>query len=382
MKNIIKYLIYYPLTSFSFWQSVFNVLKYKIMYENKKYLVFFDQDSDRNSFSKLIIQEICKREKVILFVGEKIHPAFSIKNNNLIVIFLDEKFTILFLLLKIPLMITFDTGFTKKAKPKNMHLIHLPHSIVSLTHIYSKGSFDAYDSIFAVGDHHIKELEYLKEMRAWKNKTFLKIRYPKIEGLIKLNHQKKLDRENITILFAPSWGEHNILKLNGIDIINSVLELGYNIIARPHPNSFRFDIDTIKEIKLIERSNSNCKLEDPNLSSMNSYLKSDLMISDWSGAAYEYAFGLLKPVLFIDAPMKVKNNSEIEKKNLPMEFVCREKVGVVASMEDFTTNLDGLISKNDWKYKINLARKKYLYNPNNSITIAINEILKIKKEIE
>ena len=120
MKNIIKYLIYYPLTSFSFWQSVYNIIKYKIMYENKKYLVFFDQDSDRNSFSKLIIQEISKREKVILFAGDKTHPAFSIKNNNLVVLFLDERFTVLFLLLKIPLMITFDTGFSKKVKPKNI----------------------------------------------------------------------------------------------------------------------------------------------------------------------------------------------------------------------------------------------------------------------
>ena len=79
IKNILKYFIYYPSASLSYWQSVFNIIKYKIKYENKKYLVFFDQDSDRNSFSSLMISKLIKKDTVILFVGEKSHPAFDLK---------------------------------------------------------------------------------------------------------------------------------------------------------------------------------------------------------------------------------------------------------------------------------------------------------------
>ena len=31
------------------------------------------------------------------------------------------------------------------------------------------------------------------------------------------------------------------------------------------------------------------------------------MVSDWSGAALEYSFGLKKPVIFLDLPKKVNN---------------------------------------------------------------------------
>ena len=35
--------------------------------------------------------------------------------------------------------------------------------------------------------------------------------------------------------------------------------------------------------------------------------EADLMITDWSGIAYEYAYTTCKPVLFIDTPMKIMN---------------------------------------------------------------------------
>jgi YidC/Oxa1 family membrane protein insertase len=54
------------------------------------------------------------------------------------------------------------------------------------------------------------------------------------------------------------------------------------------------------------------------------------MISDWSGSALDYAFGLNKPVLFMDVPRKV-NNPNYEKIPLtPIEVSIREKIGDIA----------------------------------------------------
>ena len=44
------------------------------------------------------------------------------------------------------------------------------------------------------------------------------------------------------------------------------------------------------------------------------------MISDWSGSAYEFAFGTLKPVIFVDVPKKVNNPEYIKFKNKPIEI--------------------------------------------------------------
>ena len=42
-------------------------------------------------------------------------------------------------------------------------------------------------------------------------------------------------------------------------------------------------------------------------SSNSTVFEADLMITDWSGIAYEYAYTTCKPVLFIDTPMKIMN---------------------------------------------------------------------------
>ena len=51
------------------------------------------------------------------------------------------------------------------------------------------------------------------------------------------------------------------------------------------------------------------------------------MISDWSGVALEYAFGVERPILFMDVPRKV-NNPEYERIGLPpIEIDIRNAIG-------------------------------------------------------
>ncbi|MBP5787878.1 MAG: preprotein translocase YidC, partial [Kiritimatiellae bacterium] len=54
----------------------------------------------------------------------------------------------------------------------------------------------------------------------------------------------------------------------------------------------------------------------------------DLLVTDWSGIAYEYAFTTRRPVLFVNTPMKVVN-PEWEKIGLPpVNITFRDLVGV------------------------------------------------------
>ena len=54
-----------------------------------------------------------------------------------------------------------------------------------------------------------------------------------------------------------------------------------------------------------------------------------MMISDWSGAALDYALSQSKPVLFIDVPRKVNNPSYQESAIEPLEVFIRDKIGQV-----------------------------------------------------
>ena len=59
-----------------------------------------------------------------------------------------------------------------------------------------------------------------------------------------------------------------------------------------------------------------------------SIFDSDVVITDWSGTAYEFSFVTGKPSVFVDTPMKV-NNPEYEKLGIePLEIALRDQVGI------------------------------------------------------
>ena len=113
------------------------------------------------------------------------------------------------------------------------------------------------------------------------------------------------------------------------------------------------------------------------VSSESSLHRSDLMISDWSGAALEYAFGLHKPVLFIDVPKKVQNEAYQSLSVLPLEVSIRGDIGLIQSMDlkDLAQNLSHLIEhSNSYQNKLNELCQKYVYNIGNSHQNAVQHI--------
>ena len=104
----------------------------------------------------------------------------------------------------------------------------------------------------------------------------------------------------------------------------------WKVIVRPHPDTVRKFSN--KYFKLKNKYKNKFVFEEK-ISNMNSLYKSSLMISDWSGAAFEFAFGLEKPVIFIDVPKKVNNPDYTLYKNIPIEISIRNKIGLVIPVE-------------------------------------------------
>ena len=63
----------------------------------------------------------------------------------------------------------------------------------------------------------------------------------------------------------------------------------------------------------------------------DSILRSDILVSDWSAMALEYAWGLEKPVLFIDVPRRIRNPNWQELGIEPIESAIRSEVGEIVS---------------------------------------------------
>ena len=226
----------------------------------------------------------------------------------------------------------------KRSKHK-VHYVYLQHSLVSFHMVYRSGAFDYFDSIFCAGPHHIREARALEAYYQLREKNLVEHGYGRLDSIIK-NHKSKVltgdkqpaEKKQTKILIAPSWGDDSISNTVIDDILVALLDAGYAVVFRPHPQTVKFCAGLIDKLDRKYSSNSAFTLE-VDVSGEESLHESDLMISDWSGAALDYAFGLEKPVLFIDVPRKINNPSYGDINIEPFEVDIREQLGAVLSLD-------------------------------------------------
>tara|TARA_B100002003_G_scaffold236073_1_gene251678 strand:- start:76 stop:1218 length:1143 start_codon:yes stop_codon:yes gene_type:complete len=229
-----------------------------------------------------------------------------------------------------------------------VHYVYVQHSLVSLHMVYRKGAFDHFDTIFCAGPHQVREVRAIEKKYQLPQKGVVEHGYGRLDAIIenRKTREPKLPNNPKQILIAPSWGEYSLIETVGDQVVSHLLENGFHVILRPHPQTVKLAKIQLESILRQYKNNSNFELE-VNFSSQDSLHRSDLMISDWSGAALDYSFGLGKPVLFIDVPRKV-NNPEYESINMePFEIWIRNKIGKIHSVEaldSLSRSVDDLLS--------------------------------------
>src|SRR5205823_8818861 len=93
------------------------------------------------------------------------------------------------------------------------------------------------------------------------------------------------------VLIAPSWGPSCIFETCGEALVQILLDAGYEVIARPHPMTEKKTPSAILALNKAFGSHPRYTL-DTAIAAEDALHRSDVMVSDWSGAALEYAFGL------------------------------------------------------------------------------------------
>jgi hypothetical protein len=255
-----------------------------------------------------------------------------------------------------------------------VHYVYVQHSLVSLHMIYRAGAFDHFDTIFCSGEHHMEEIRAMEEVYGLREKNLVRHGYGRLDSIIseaaKLPQKKKVsDRKHV--LIAPSWGPDCIIETIGLEVVDNLMNAGCQVTLRPHPQTIRYSFDSIRPI--LDKYNSNDRFfYEANVAGQESLLDSDIMICDWSGAALDYAFGLGKPVLFIDVPRKV-NNPDYEKIEIePFESSIRNKIGIIID----PAGLDKLATLLDSEIKPTMA-SEYVFSVSESSRVGAEAIMKI-----
>ena len=251
---------------------------------------------------------------------------------------------------------------------KDIEYIYMFHYPLSTHMVLQTGALDHYDTIFCVGEFQFDEIRAAERVYALPEKKLIAAGYGQLEQLHKsYEAMPKVKRERPKVLVAPSWQEDNILDSCIDSLLDQLLDKGYEVVVRPHPEyvkRYPMRMDKIVE-RYQGREASGLKFE-LDFTSNNSIFDSDVLITDWSGTAYEFSFVTLKPSVFIDTKPKI-NNPEYHKLGIePLEFALRSQVGVQVkpdALEGLDKKIDELIENGSlYEEKILGIREKYIAN--------------------
>jgi len=253
-----------------------------------------------------------------------------------------------------------------------VELIHMPHSFVSLHMAYSADTFDAYDVIFSCGPHHDKEIDALNKVRRLTIKS-VPIGYGRLDHYLSKTDDNSTPSERESILIAPSWAPGNIIDNIAKDLIRSLIDRNYDVYLRPHPQHWKHFPRKLKNLISAFENNDRFHLNTQHNSAP--LFTCNMLVTDFSGIAFDFYFIKQRPIVFVDSQLKV-NNTEIGLYSLdPIEVSIRDKIGVISahSLKDI---LDKIFSNNTRALRID----KMLYNYGDCSLAVANYINhKIKK---
>jgi hypothetical protein len=280
--------------------------------------------------------------------------------------------------------------FHIKRSTNVQHYNYFHHSLVSTHMVYRTGAFDHFDSIMCVGPYHANEIRGWEEIKDLPAKQIFKHGSPPLDKLVQLSSEpieKITPNKNAPakILVAPSWGQEGLLETCGKELIALLLDAGYSVHLRPHPRTRQLTPNVVIEIRETFNSNSNFTINE-DISGHDALLQSDAMICDWSGVAMEFAFGLSRPVIFVDVPRKVQNPEYTMITTEPLEVSYRQKVGAVIALKDLNNlpeKLNELVkNSHNFKMQIEKLRNELFYNIGSSSRHGAEILLDIKASLK
>lgn len=271
--------------------------------EEKIPIVIFSDDKRYWSVFKPICEELDKRGVDIVYMtASEDDPAFLEKLEHIDVQFIgsgNRAFSKLNFL-NATMLISTTPGldvFQWKRSKKVDYYVHIFHAASTATS-YRMFGIDYYDAILLSGQHQENDIRALEELRGLPKKELVMVGVPYMDALVnRLESALPIEKEERTVLLAPSWGKSSILNKFGEKIIEALLDTGYHIIVRPHPQSFASETDLMNRLmsKFPESQQLEWNRDNDNFDVL---YRSDILISDYSGVVYDYSLVYKKPVIY------------------------------------------------------------------------------------
>ena len=352
----------------------------------KKKIVFYSEKNGFYKYYKNIIEEIIRRTNIVIhyITSDPEDEVFTMESEQFKPYYIGEnKLIVLMMKLETDIMVMttpdLENFHLKRSYiKKDIEYIYVPHDVNSSNLTFHKNALDHFDTIFTSGPKNKEELAEREEKFQLPKKNLVEWGSSVIDNMI--SAYEKMDaqeNEKKTVLIAPSWQKDNILDSCIEEILDNLKGCGYQVIVRPHPQYVRHFVEKINA--LIQKYQPEGIEIQKDFSSNKTVYTADVLLTDWSSIAFEYAFATLKPVLFINTPMKVVNPDYQELSSVPIDIELRDKVGVSLELSEVSTVKDAvaaLLQESRFsKESMAKMRDYYIYNVGKSGLVGAKYII-------
>lgn len=175
--------------------------------------------------------------------------------------------------------------------------VHTLHAVDSAA-AYRMFGLDYYDAVLLSGDFQTSEIRTLEKLRGLPPKELEVVGCTYLDVMAeRLKTMAPSCNERPCVLLAPSWGDSSILSVYGTKIIDALLDTGYEVVIRPHPQSMTAERDLIDSLMTAypDGDDLSWNFDNDNFEILN---RCDIMISDFSGVVFDFALVFDKPVIY------------------------------------------------------------------------------------
>lgn len=382
-----------------------------LAYEGKQ-IVFYSEKNGFYKYFKDVIEGIINGSDVVIhyITSDPDDEVFKLADEHFKVYYIGENKLIVIMMKMDADVVVLTTPDLQKYHIKrsmvrdDIEYIYMDHAVASANLTLRKHALDAFDTVFVTNERMAMELRAMEKAYGLPEKKLVKYGYSLIDNMIAAykashgdNNNRKPesnygteantvgDNEKPDILIAPSWQKDNIMDLCIEDILDRLGEGDYKVTVRPHPQYVRHFEDKLNYLSKKYEENP-CIEFQMDFSSNKTVFDADVLITDWSGIAYEYAFTTLKPVLFINTPMKVMNPDYEEIDVVPFDIEARNQVGISVDpdkLEEISDRVRQLLTEEVYSEEtLSSVRDRYLYNVGKSAEVGTRYILRSLLEAE
>jgi len=358
------------------------------MKPSERPVVFYAEDSFTYVQLRGYAEQLLSQHAIPIryITSEPDDPLFAAAPSGMTVHYMDRQLSRLMAGLNSGLVVLTmpDLGAFHVPVPTGAKTLYFFHSLNSAHTSYRSGAFDHYDHFACTGPHHVAELTAIRSGRCLPAAGLHAVGYHKLDVIADEYSRFERVDAGATVVLAPSWAPQNLLEAHGSEVIGALRERGLVVIVRPHPQFFHSLYPEGRAVveELTRRyAGDGGVIFELSIANQESFYASDLMISDWSGAAFEYALGTRRPVLFVDTPQKIFN-ADWSLYGVPaFEADMRARVGRIVATADIASigSLARSMIEETGPTAAHLSdmRSKLTFNPGSSATVGADLIAEL-----